>query len=596
MNRSYYQESGKIINSKPVPMVEDKFIEDEKGEMVPDMEFIRDQAKKLNAKTVRTKGGAVLYFNDNYVLIGADGGERLNTPDDAKKDRSKFSLQLGGQTINEDQAYDKLKTNYPELSDEDIDEIILSLKEEANNEEDESYMGQYYINPNDQTIPKLLMQNSLDERETMQQGGRMMNRKEETEDQDGGMALGQIRSMQERLARLQQMIRPNSDLEPWVASKITLADDYLNSVNDYMTYNPEQTGEEEEYDEDMMNPEMSQEAMMMMQQDVPMEMMRYGGNLNRKKYQKNGTIYVPSEQFPRYTKYQDSLKMARDYKNPPVPGRCYPYCPEPVQKVEVRDPNTFNSIPVRSTYGGTDYYIEDKSSPKKTNPSSSYLPFLSDTPWWNPLSQFTSNQSQSIPSVNEKKVSNINERNFNKVDPNAWNNINRKEGGGIPPRYKNMGFTKVGAKRQSTRPGKKWMVLAKKGDDYKVVHGGYKGMKDFTQHGSEKRRDNFWNRMGGKNSSKATDPFSPLYWHKRFGTWKEGGKLYNSNSLSNVDNVDYIENMKRGGMFNLAKARVLYRKGIHNFDQRNPYEHGGYMNDNLSFIEKNRIMRMNRKP
>jgi hypothetical protein len=90
---------------------------------------------------------------------------------------------------------------------------------------------------------------------------------------------------------------------------------------------------------------------------------------------------------------------------------------------------------------------------------------------------------------------------------------------GIPERYKNKGFTKVGVKRQSTSPGKKWMVLAKKGDQYKVVHGGYKGMKDFTQHRNENRRDRFWNRMGGKNSAKAKDPFSPLYWHKRFGTW-----------------------------------------------------------------------------
>lgn len=91
--------------------------------------------------------------------------------------------------------------------------------------------------------------------------------------------------------------------------------------------------------------------------------------------------------------------------------------------------------------------------------------------------------------------------------------------GGIPQRYKSKGFTKVGVKRQSTRPGKKWMVLAKKGDDYKVVHGGYKGMKDFTQHKNEKRRGRFWNRMGGKDSAKANDKFSPLYWHKRFGTW-----------------------------------------------------------------------------
>ncbi len=103
--------------------------------------------------------------------------------------------------------------------------------------------------------------------------------------------------------------------------------------------------------------------------------------------------------------------------------------------------------------------------------------------------------------------------------------MEQMKNGGIPQRYKNMGFNKVGVKKNSTRPGKKWMVLAKKGDEYKVVHGGYDGMKDFSQHGSEKRKDRFWDRMGGKNSAKAKDPFSPLYWHKRFGTWQDGGSI-----------------------------------------------------------------------
>ena len=97
--------------------------------------------------------------------------------------------------------------------------------------------------------------------------------------------------------------------------------------------------------------------------------------------------------------------------------------------------------------------------------------------------------------------------------------------GGIPERYRAKGFTKVGVKRKSTRPGKKWMVLAKKGNQYKIVHGGYKGMQDFTQHRNKNRQKKFWSRMGGKSSSKATDPFSPLYWHKRFGTWEEGGSV-----------------------------------------------------------------------
>ena len=44
-------------------------------------------------------------------------------------------------------------------------------------------------------------------------------------------------------------------------------------------------------------------------------------------------------------------------------------------------------------------------------------------------------------------------------------------------------------------------------------------MEDYSQHKNKKRKKNFWNRMGGKNSAKAKDPFSPLYWHKKFKTW-----------------------------------------------------------------------------
>lgn len=177
-------------------------------------------------------------------------------------------------------------------------------------------------------------------------------------DEGGEMAMGQIMAMNDKIARLQNFINAESEVEPWVASKLTLADDYLTSAADYLQYNE---GSEEGEEEEEMN-----------------------------------------------------LTMGE---------------------------------------------------------------------------------------------------------------LNEMKNGGIPERYRSRGFTQVGAKRQSNRPGKKWMVLAKKGDKYKIVHGGYKGMKDFSQHGSNKRKDNFWNRMGGKNSAKATDPFSPLYWHKRFGTWAKGGEM-----------------------------------------------------------------------
>ena len=192
---------------------------------------------------------------------------------------------------------------------------------------------------------------------SFQMGGTGMMMRDNYYDEGGEMAIGQIMAMHDKLSNLQKFVNGDTEVEPWVASKITLADDYLNSVSEYMQYNEGAEGPEEEEDTDMNMGEM------------------------------------------------EEMKM-----------------------------------------------------------------------------------------------------------------------GGIPQRYKSRGFTKVGAKRKSDRAGKKWMVLAKKGDKYKIVHGGYVGMKDFSQHGSNKRKDNFWNRMGGKDSAKANDPFSPLYWHKRFGTWAYGGQ------------------------------------------------------------------------
>ena len=90
----------------------------------------------------------------------------------------------------------------------------------------------------------------------------------------------------------------------------------------------------------------------------------------------------------------------------------------------------------------------------------------------------------------------------------------------IPDRYKSKGFTKVGSKKTAPS-GKthKWEVLAKKGDRFKIVKGGSRGMEDFSQHKDPGRKKRFWDRMGGENGPRTKDPFSPLYWHKKFGTW-----------------------------------------------------------------------------
>jgi len=249
----------------------------------------------------------------------------------------------------------------------------------------EDMMGQYgyayggdpslsYMNP---MVPQMAAGGDITIPLIMQKGG----------EPDGGMALGQLMSIMEKANKLKEFINVESDLEPWVNSKITMADDYIDAVSDYMMYgqeyDPDLEGEEEEEEEE------------------------------------------------EYT-----MGEMEEMKN-----------------------------------------------------------------------------------------------------------------GGIPQRYKNMGFNKVGVKKKSNRPGKKWMVLAKKGDKYKVVHGGYTGMKDFSQHGSEKRKKNFWNRMGGKNSAKATDPFSPLYWHKRLGTWEKGGEPQNAGFQALPDYVQnkIMANMAYGG-------------------------------------------------
>lgn len=265
----------------------------------------------------------------------------------------------------------------------------------------------------------------------MGMGGVGMMMRDNYYDEGGEMAMGQIMAMNDKIARLQNFINAESEVEPWVASKLTLADDYISSVADYMQFNEgsQEEGEEEEEDIDMNMGEM------------------------------------------------EEMKM-----------------------------------------------------------------------------------------------------------------------GGIPQRYKNRGFTKVGAKRKSDRAGKKWMVLAKKGDKYKIVHGGYTGMKDFSQHGSEKRKDNFWNRMGGKNSAKATDPFSPLYWHKRFGTWAKGGEMMPpeiararfaaAGNLDKLDDYGYakggepqnagfqalppyvqakiLSNMAEGGTYGSAPINTFMSPGIDN--------------------------------
>lgn len=62
----------------------------------------------------------------------------------------------------------------------------------------------------------------------------------------------------------------------------------------------------------------------------------------------------------------------------------------------------------------------------------------------------------------------------------------------------------------------KKIVLAKKGDQVKVVRFGHRDYEDFTQHGSTKRRENYLKRSAGIRNKDGeltkNDKFSANHW------------------------------------------------------------------------------------
>lgn len=94
----------------------------------------------------------------------------------------------------------------------------------------------------------------------------------------------------------------------------------------------------------------------------------------------------------------------------------------------------------------------------------------------------------------------------------------KREGGKLIYRGKEFpGFNKpVSAPSGDSH---KKMVLAKKGEDVKLVKFGLRGMSDFTQHKDPERRANYLARSGGirdKNGNLTkNDPFSANYWARK---------------------------------------------------------------------------------
>jgi hypothetical protein len=65
---------------------------------------------------------------------------------------------------------------------------------------------------------------------------------------NGGMALGQMMAVADKMSKLSKFVTPDKNLDPWIASKLAVMDDSAAAIADYMMYNPE-AGNEEEMDE-----------------------------------------------------------------------------------------------------------------------------------------------------------------------------------------------------------------------------------------------------------------------------------------------------------------------------------------------------------
>jgi hypothetical protein len=96
-------------------------------------------------------------------------------------------------------------------------------------------------------------------------------------------------------------------------------------------------------------------------------------------------------------------------------------------------------------------------------------------------------------------------------------NVKREDGKLVYRGHEFPGFNKPvnapdGAKQKK-------MVLAKKGDDVKLVRFGLRGMEDFTQHRDPERRKNYLARSAGikdKNGNPTKDDvFSANHWARK---------------------------------------------------------------------------------
>lgn len=113
-------------------------------------------------------------------------------------------------------------------------------------------------NPGFEALPEYVQAKILS---NMGYGGYYNPIMEEGGEPNGGMALGQMAAVVDKMSKLRKFVSEDENLDPWIASKLAVMDHSAAAIADYMMYNPEaqeseeEMGEEENYEQEEM-PEM----------------------------------------------------------------------------------------------------------------------------------------------------------------------------------------------------------------------------------------------------------------------------------------------------------------------------------------------------
>ena len=65
----------------------------------------------------------------------------------------------------------------------------------------------------------------------------MLNEHIPLDDEEGGMVQSQMKSIVEKANEIMGMMQKDTQLEAWVQSKLTKAEDYISAVRDYLKNN-----------------------------------------------------------------------------------------------------------------------------------------------------------------------------------------------------------------------------------------------------------------------------------------------------------------------------------------------------------------------